>query len=261
MPAKRHGVPNWVDRATTDLDAAEAFYAKMFGWRSERIRGSGGMVYALQYLGDKRVAGLFELPDAVRAMGVPPHWETSIEVADLPAALDTARAAGGVVLDGPATERGVGDMATVQDVVGAVLRFWTSEPSHGGEVFNEPGALIWNELCTAQPEKAAQFYSDVLGVAIETNTVGEMTYTEMKIDGEPVAGLLQKTPEMGDFPDSWDVYSAVDDVDGVVERAKAAGASVIKPAFDVAGGNGRMAVLQDPQGAVFEVIKMAEGQV
>jgi predicted enzyme related to lactoylglutathione lyase len=32
-------------------------------------------------------------------------------------------------------------------------------------------------------------------------------------------------------------------------------------AFDVAGGNGRMAVLQDPQGAVFEVIKMTGGQV
>jgi predicted enzyme related to lactoylglutathione lyase len=230
MSDKRHGVPNWVDCATTDLDAAEAFYAKMFGWTSKRIPGSGGMVYALQYLDCKRVAGLFELPEPVRAMGVGPHWETSIEVADLPAALYKVRAGGGMVLAGPATEPGVGDMATIQDPVGAVLRLWTSLPDQGGEAFNTPGALIWNELCTAQPDKAGKFYADVLGVAIETNTVGEVTYTEMKIGGYPVAGLLQKTPEMGDFPDSWDVYFAVDDVDAAVSRAQDAGATVLKPA-------------------------------
>jgi len=256
MPAKRHGAPNWVDCATTDLDAAEAFYAKMFGWTSERIPGTGGMVYVLQYLDGKRVAGLFELPEPVRAMGVPPHWETSIEVADLPAALDKVRAAGGTVLDGPATEPGVGDMATVQDAVGAVLRFWTSQPSHGGEVFNAPGALSWTELATGEPEKAAQFYADVLGVEIETME-GPVPYRVMKIGGEPVAGILTKTPEMGDFPDAWDVYFAVEDVDAAVAKAEAAGATVLKPAFDVAGGGARLAVLQDPRGAVFEVIKMA----
>ncbi len=259
MSAKRHGAPNWVDCATTDLAAAEAFYAKLFGWTSQRIPGSGGMVYALQYLNGKRVAGLFELPEHVRAMGVPPHWETSIEVADLPAALDKVRAAGGQVLADAATEPGVGDMATVQDPVGAVLRLWTSEPSHGGEAFNMPGTLGWNELATGAPEKAAQFYANVLGVEIEAME-GPTPYRVMKVDGEPVAGILTKTPEMGDFPDAWDVYFAVEDVDAAVANAEAAGATVLKPAFDVAGGGARLAVLQDPQGAVFEVIKMAEGQ-
>ena len=258
MSAKRHGAPNWVDCATTDLDAAEAFYAAMFGWTSQRITGAGGMAYALQHLNGKRVAGLFELPEQVRAMGVPPHWETSIEVADLPAALDKVRAAGGTVLDGPVAEPGVGDMATVQDAVGAVLRFWTSQPAHGGEVFNAPGALAWNELATSEPETAAKFYTDVLGVEVEAMD-GPTPYRVMKIDDAPLAGILTKTPEMGEFPDAWDAYFAVEDVDAAVAKAEAAGATVLKP--DIAGGGARMAVLQDPLGAVFEIIKMAEGQV
>ena len=72
-----------------------------------------------------------------------------------------------------------------------------------------------------------------------------------------MAGILTKTPDMGDFPNDWYVYFAVDDVDAAAAKAEAAGARVLKPAFDIAGGAACLAVLEDPQGAVFEVIKMA----
>jgi predicted enzyme related to lactoylglutathione lyase len=59
---------------------------------------------------------------------------------------------------------------------------------------------------------------------------------------------------MGDHPASWDVYFVSDDVEATVKTAIEAGGRALREPFDVPGA--RMAVLQDPLGAVFEIIKM-----
>lgn len=252
---KTQGTPNWADCATTDLDAAEAFYGTVFGWTAERAPSSDGSVYSVQRLGEAMVAGLYELNPQMRGMGVPPHWGTYIEVEDLDAALARVTAEGGTVVEGPFEEPEVGTMAIIQDPVGAFVRLWHSAPEHGGEVFNVPGAMTWNELNAKDTEKAARFYERVLGVSAET--MEEPTaYTILKVGERPVAGILKMTPDMGEFPPSWDVYFASDDVDATVEAVRTAGGKVIKGPFDIAGGTGRMAVCRDPQGAVFEVMKM-----
>ena len=253
--AKQHGVPNWADCATADLAAAERFYATVFGWMAERVAGSDGEAYSLQRLNGKLVAGLYALNQAMREAHVPSHWGTYVEVDDVDAVLTRVPAAGGTVVDGPFDEPGVGRIAIIQDAVGAHLRLWHSEPQHGGGAFNIPGAMTWNELNTKQPDKAASFYEDVLGVDIE-KTDGPPPYTVLKVGDRPVAGILETTPETGDFPPSWDVYFASDDVDATVEAAIAAGGKALREPFDIPGMPVRMAVLQDPAGAVFEVIKM-----
>ncbi|MEM8838274.1 MAG: VOC family protein [Pseudomonadota bacterium] len=255
---KRHGTPNWADCATLDLSEAEAFYAALFGWTSERATASDGSVYSVQRLNDKRVAGIYALNDELRAMGVPPHWGTYIEVDDVAAVLKKVRDAGGTVIEDASFEPDVGTFAVIQDNVGAFLRLWHSAPAHGGEIFNVPGAMTWNELFTKEPEKAAIFYQKVFGLEpepLETPT----PYTVLRAAGREVAGILTATPEMGDMPACWDVYFATDDVEETLKLALDAGGKVIREPFDVAGGQARMAVLQDPQGAVFEVIKMQPG--
>lgn len=253
--SKQQGVPTWADCATTDLDAAERFYSTVFGWTPERMRGADGNLYSVQRLDGAMVAGLYELDPRLRSMGVPPHWGTYMHVDDVAATLERVKAAGGTVLEEPITEPGVGTIAIIQDPVGGFLRLWHPEPEHGAEIFDVPGAMTWNELCTKEPEKAAAFYAAVFGVAVER--MGLPTpYITLNVAGRPVAGILKQTPEMGDFPTSWDVYFATDDVDRAAETAIAAGGTVLRAPFDVPGGS-RMAVLQDPQGAVFEVIRMS----
>lgn len=252
---KKHGTPNWADCATTDLGASEDFYSSVFGWTAERIAASDGEVYSLQRLDGKTVAGIYELNQEMRSMGVPPHWATYVEVLDVDAALERVRQEGGTVLDGPFEEPGVGKIAIIRDPVGGHLRLWRSESGHGGEVFNIPGAMTWNELNTKEPEKASAFYEKVLDFEVETMS-DPMSYTVLKVDGRPVAGILTTTPEMGDIPSSWDVYFASDDVDATTNAALAAGGRAIREPFDVPGASARLAVLQDPQGAVFEVIRM-----
>ena len=68
--------------------------------------------------------------------------------------------------------------------------------------------------------------------------------------------MMPKNEQMKDLPSRRSVYFAVDDCDGAVEKATSMKPQVIVPPTDM--GPGRFAVLQDPQGAVFSVIKMEQ---
>ena len=191
----------------------------------------------------------------MQAMGVPAHWGTYIEVDDVDATLERVKANGGIVVDGPIDEPGVGRMGIIQDNVVAFVRVWHSAAEHGAAPSNVAGHMNWNELATKEPEKAARFYEEVLRVKVEAVDSGGSVYRLIHAGGRPVAGILTMTPEMGDVPSSWNVYFASDDVDATVAAAIAAGGKALQPAFDIPGGS-RMAVLQDPLGAVFEVMHM-----
>ena len=95
---------------------------------------------------------------------MPPHWGTYIEVDDVIATLKRVSDAGGTVIEGPFEEAGVGTFGVLRDSVGAFLRIWHSAPETGGEVFNVPGAMNWNELNTKEPGKAATFCERVLDI-------------------------------------------------------------------------------------------------
>ena len=81
-----------------------------------------------------------------------------------------------------------------------------------------------------------------------------MEYTELKLNGRAIAGALK--PPVDGMPAVWGVYFAVDDTDKAVEIATANGGTVIQPPFDIEPG--RMAVLADPAGAMFSVVKPAQ---
>jgi uncharacterized protein len=69
--------------------------------------------------------------------------------------------------------------------------------------------------------------------------------------------MYEPPPEMGNIPPHWLVYFAVDDADGKASKAKELGATIISPPADIPD-TGRFAIIQDPQGAVFGIIKLAQ---
>jgi hypothetical protein len=84
--------------------------------------------------------------------------------------------------------------------------------------------------------------------------MGGLSYTEWKLGDRSVAGMMPM-PEMvpPEVPANWLVYFAVTDCDATVAKATDLGATVLVPATDITPG--RFAVLSDPAGAVFAVIK------
>jgi uncharacterized protein len=122
-----------------------------------------------------------------------------------------------------------------------------------GDAYKTHGAFSWSELMTSDPEAAKRFYGEVFGWEMEDMSMPEMVYTVVKAGGESVGGIMAIPPESAGTPPHWGVYVTVDDVDATVEKAVAMKATVMVPPMDIPEV-GRMAVIQDPQGAMISVI-------
>jgi predicted enzyme related to lactoylglutathione lyase len=111
------------------------------------------------------------------------------------------------------------------------------------------GVVCWNELNVHDVERAKKFYSQCLGWSFEAMPMEGFTYWIISSKGARVGGMFEmKGPEFEGVPERWLTYIGVDDVDARLQKAKAAGATICKDAFDIPGV-GRMAVLQEPGGA------------
>jgi predicted enzyme related to lactoylglutathione lyase len=249
----------WVELATSDGEAAKTFYTRLFGWDYEDNPMGPGMVYTMLKLDGKAAGALYKMMPDQEAQGIPPNWLSYVSVANADETADKAKAAGGTILKEPFDVMTFGRMAVIQDPTGAVFALWQPKENKGAGVYNVPNSFTWNELMTTDTKKAGDFYSTVFDWRRDVQNFGPLEYT-MFINGErPNGGMLQITPEMGNIPSNWLVYFAVDDCDAKVEKAKELGSQVMKPADDIPGV-GRFAILLDPQGAAFAIIKLENPQ-
>jgi uncharacterized protein len=244
------GTPSWVDHATKDLAASNSFYGALFGWEPEDMGEEMGH-YTLLRKSGKTAAGNM----TVMMEGQPSVWTTYISVDDADATAELARKAGATVLAEPMDVSDIGRMAIFLDPTGAAVGVWQAKTFTGAEVANEPGSFAWNELNTRDLPAAKSFYTQVFGWEANDMDMGGMAYTEWKLGDRSVAGMLAM-PDMvpAEVPAHWLVYFGVDDTDAAVSAASAAGAAVLLPPTDIPPG--RFAVLSDPDGAAFAVIKM-----
>jgi predicted enzyme related to lactoylglutathione lyase len=118
-----------------------------------------------------------------------------------------------------------------------------------------PGTFCWTDLTTTDQGAAKVFYGELFGWEAEDIPVGEgVFYSMQRLRGKDVAAISpqpQQQREAG-APPAWNSYVSVESADAAVERAKQLGGVVHAPAFDVMEA-GRMAVIQDPQGAFLMV--------
>jgi predicted enzyme related to lactoylglutathione lyase len=111
------------------------------------------------------------------------------------------------------------------------------------------GSFHWNELVTRDVEKAKKFYGDTIGWTFDGMSMPDGTYWVAKMGDAAVGGLFPIAgPQWDGVPEHWMSYLAVDDVDARIKKAQAAGAKLMRPAFDIPGV-GRIAILTEPGGA------------
>lgn len=123
---------------------------------------------------------------------------------------------------------------------------------------NYHGDFIWYELMTTDADAARDFYQKVVGWTIEPKASGPIDYRMITASEGNVAGLLPLSPAMtaGGARPAWLGYVAVDDVDKMVASVEDGGGKTHVPAMTIEGV-GRMAMVADPQGAIFYVMKGA----
>ena len=242
----------WVELAAKDGPAAKKFYKSLFDWGVDDIPNDAGVYTMVQKKG-KNAGGLYE--QGPQEQGIPPHWNSYVSVVNADETAEKARKLGGTVLLGPFDVMEHGRMAVIQDPAGATFSLWQPKEHAGAAVVNEPSSFCWNELYTTDAKKAGDFYANLFGWSREPMPTPMGEYTIFKKGDAQAAGMMQITKEMHGTPPHWVVYFAVDDSDRTVEKAKGMGAQVMIPPTDIPN-IGRFAILNDPQGADFAVIRL-----
>ena len=273
------GVPCWVDTAQPDPEAAASFYGGLFGWEFEDAMppDSPGR-YLVGRLQGRTVAAV---GSQLEGMPPAPVWRTYVCVESADAAVAGATGAGGAVLMEPFDVLDAGRMAVLADTEGAALCVWQPGRTAGAQLVNVPGTWSFSGLNTRDPQAARGFYRALFGWEAETIGGSEGGFTfwrrpgygdhlerrdpglreRLTADGAPpgfedaVAWLTPMTSDRfpEDAPPHWGVTFSVDDADAVADRAATLGGAVLVPPLDAPWV--RVAVLSDPQGAVFTVTR------
>ncbi|HET7462219.1 MAG TPA: VOC family protein [Longimicrobium sp.] len=124
-----------------------------------------------------------------------------------------------------------------------------------------PGTFCWLDLGAHDPQAARRFYTALFGWEADDNQYGPAegdVYTMYRLDGKDVAASYGMDPNqktMG-IPSAWLCYVAVENADASAARAKELGATLMAEPFDVMEV-GRMALVQDPTGALFALWQAA----
>ena len=263
------GVPCWVDTSQPDPDKALPFYEGLFGWAFEDVMPDGSDIpYFIGRIRGGDAGAVATVPEGAPPMAM---WNSYIWVDSADEAAAKARDNGGAVLGEPFDVMDSGRMAVLADPEGAVFNVWEPKAHKGATVVNEHGALNFNGLATRNPEAAKAFYGAVFGWGVLDLPAGAMWtlpgYGDHLEEGSP--GLREQMAGMGapegfidvvaalnpiaaddaDTPAHWSVTFGVDDVEATAAKARELGGEVLLGPIDAPWT--RMAVIKDPQGAVF----------
>ena len=245
--------PVWTDLSTSDAAAARDFYSKVFGWKVEVNPDPQYGGYALAKVGGKDVAGIGPKMMAE----APTAWSVYIGTADVADTVKKAETAGAKVIVAPMEVGDQGTMAFIADPSGGVIGLWQAKNMTGARLVDAPNSMGWAELNSRGAEKAIPFYKKLFGWG-EKKTPGSGTnpdYTEFQLAGKSIAGAMEMNPMVPkEVPSYWMVYFNVDDVDKAFKKVTEAGGKEMLAPQDMPGG--RFAIVSDPQGASFGLLKM-----
>jgi predicted enzyme related to lactoylglutathione lyase len=150
-----------------------------------------------------------------------------------------------------------GRLAAFLDPEGAPFAVWQPKQHVGATVVGEMNTVCWSELATRDVDKAAAFYKGLFGWSTKDSTGQPVKYVEFTPEGDamPTGGLLQMNEQWEGMPAHWGIYFRVSDCDTAAAQVQQLGGKICHGPFD-APNVGRMAVCNDPQGAVFSIISL-----
>jgi uncharacterized protein len=242
----------WFTLLSEDVDAAAAFYGRLFGW--EIAPSPTGGLMALR--DGQPFAGLNaienRIPEASESL-----WLAAITVADPPQSVAAAKRLGATVHQDVTDLPGWGRYAVIQDPQGAPLMVVEPARSLGGR--QGYSGWRWAELWTHDPGSAATFYREVIGYEIENVPVGDGVYSALRSGGQRNAGLVKL--ERTDIASRWAPYIGVTDLRGILVRVWQERGQVLREPSEVdfaAAGANRVALIADPSGAVVFLYQLDE---
>ncbi|MEV0007437.1 VOC family protein [Streptomyces sp. NPDC047973] len=261
MAVFAQSAPCWVDVQLSDLEAGKRFYGGLFGWT---FHAGDGMPFADAYSDGELVAALAAKQDG----RMPTTWGVYFSTEDIRATVALVRQAGGQVITDPVRAGAAGVIAQAADPGGAVFGIWQAGERAGFEKRNAPGSFCWTEVHTRVPDRVDAFYEEVFrfqGTDIRIpdaagepepfriwSPAGTAPGEDSAVGGRAV--IAKTRPEM--LPSHFLTYFAVEDCDRAAATAVRLGGRITAPPETTPYG--RIAELQDDQGAAFAVLQPTE---
>jgi len=242
----------WYELLTTDPKNAMAFYSDVVGWKTQKFEESASSEPYFMWVGSQGpLGGVYPITGEAKKNGAEPHWMAHVEVEDVDGRALEAEQLGGSVLVPPREIPKVGRFAVIADPQGAFLSVFKPLQPMTAHDTTKPHEFSWHELYAQDHESAFRFYRELFGwqqlSEMEMGAAGK--YVIFGKGDKQYGGMMTITPEMK-TPPMWCYYANVEDLDAALGRAKAKDAKLMFGPMDVPGG-GRVALLTDPQGAVF----------
>lgn len=248
------GTVTWADLMTPDPEGARRFYRALFGWDFSVGPAETGHYTMCQVQGDN-VAGMGQLPPGAP---FPSAWTIYFATPDAAASAARITALGGQVMMGPMDVMQEGRMVVAMDPCGAAFGLWQPGRHQGAGRVDELGAMCWREVAVRDAAAARGFYTALFGLEARPLGAPGMVYETLHCGDQTVGGIMQMDEHWpADVPAHWMTYFAVEDADAAAGRVTAGGGKVCVPPFDTPYG--RIAVVNDPWGATFSIMKMAQG--
>ena len=220
---------------TTDVDAARAFYADLFGpsfWQG--------------------CVSVTALPAQAAARGAPAHWLGHIAVDDVVGAMLHFVERGATPL-GPAPRGGIGERAVLRDPNGALVGLTSTSAAVTDD------RVAWHVLCARDEAAAYETYADLFGwasrgVADLGAERGRHVEFAWSAHSEAVGSIsnLARRPHV--HP-QWLFFFPTGDLDASLVRVRDSGGLTL-PTFTTGDGD-LVTPCDDPQGAAFALIQAA----
>jgi predicted enzyme related to lactoylglutathione lyase len=245
----------WFELGTTDQEAAKKFYGSLFGWSADDLPMGPDGNYTMFKL-DGQVAAAGYTVGGQMAPNVPPHWALYIAVQSADDAAKQVEQNQGKLLKPPFDVFDAGRMAVAADPSGAVFMIWQPKRNQGTGITGVDGTVCWADLSTPDPARAAEFYKTLFGWELTKGENDSSGYLHIKNDDEFIGGIPPAEYYDATVPPHWLIYFQVSNCDESVAKATGMSAQVLFPPTDVQNV-GRMAIIKDPQGAVFALFQPA----
>jgi predicted enzyme related to lactoylglutathione lyase len=229
------GQPCWMDIPAPDAEKRVAlcgFLTALFGWEFE-VGGEDTGYYSMAHSNGKQVAAVMEMS------GVPSNWTTYLATADVKASVAAVINHGGTLINGPMQVMDAGDMAIIQDSVGAVVGLWQANKMTGFGSYDEFNSLTWFDHQSEDPKKAASFFHEVFGLKVIPTADSD---NAMLGSGEHT--WFSVSPKQPNVPPCWNPVVQVDSLSRVTGELQKLGATILMNDMDVPGG--KILVLADP---------------
>ncbi|MDT0386552.1 VOC family protein [Streptomyces dubilierae] len=252
MAVQPEGSPCWADAMFSDLEGAKRFYGELLGWTFAESSTEYGN-YTEAYAGGKAVAAVVPpMPGQDGQEGLS-QWCLYFAAEDAAATAARIREHGGQMLMEPMQVGDFGTMCLARDPGGVVFGVWQAGTHEGFQAMAEPGAYVWAEVFTREPEKSDAFFPAVFSYRQKDMEDGETDFRVYDLGERSVLGRMRMTDDFPpEMPPYINVYFTVEDCDAAVAKATELGG--VLRFGPMTTPFGRFAAVSDPQGANLSLI-------